>query len=99
MAKVKTVTLTFDESDLTDIVEFRVFYDVNAINDKSPYISVPVVAGQTAYEIELPTAVPVTDGSWTLGVIAVDDAGNESDMDTITRFFDFIPPAKPVWRN
>ena len=98
MAKIKKVVLTFDEADLTDVVEFRVFYDQNSITESSPFVTIPVVAGQTAYVLELPTAVPVTEGTFNLGVIAVDDAGNESDMDVLTRFFDFVAPAKPKWR-
>lgn len=101
MAKVKTATLTFDEADLTDVVSFRVYYSQGdaGVSYKSPFITIPVVAGQTEYPVEFPTTVPVTDGQWNLGVSALDDMGNESDMDAISPFFDFIPPAKPVWRR
>jgi hypothetical protein len=99
MAKIKKVTLIFDEADLTDVVEFHVYYDQSPITELSPFIVVPVVAEQTVYPLILPDAVPVGEGTYNLGVIAVDDAGNESDMDTLTRFFDFTPPGKPSWRK
>lgn len=98
MAKIKKVVLTFDETDLTDVVSFKVFYDVAAISEISPFVPINVVAGQTAYNVEFPTLVPVTDGLYNLGVVAVDDAGNESDMDVISRFFDFVAPHAPKWR-
>lgn len=99
MAKIKKVTLIFDEADLTDVVEFHVYYDQNQITELSPFVPILVVAGQNAYPLILPDAVPVGEGTYNLGVVAVDDAGNESDMDTLTRFFDFTPPAKPAWRK
>lgn len=98
MAKIKKVVLTFDEADLTDVVSFKVFYDTDIIDETSPFVPIIVVPGQTAYNVEFPTAVPVTDGLYNLGVVAVDDAGNESDMDVISRFFDFVAPHAPKWR-
>jgi len=98
MAKIKKVIITFDETDLTDVVGFKVFYDIAIINESSPFLTVSVIPAQTAYNLELPTAIPITDGTYNLGVVAVDNAGNESDMDVMTRFFDFTPPKKPVWR-
>ena len=47
MAKIKKVVLTFDEADLTDVVEFHVYYDQNQITELSPFVVIPVVAGQT----------------------------------------------------
>ena len=101
MAKIKKVTMTFDQADLTDCVKFRVYYNKAELGAESPFVEIPVVQGQTAYDVVFPDAVPVTmeEGSWNLGVSAVDDEGNESDMDVITPFFDFIPPAKPAWRR
>lgn len=99
MAKIKKATITFDEADLTDVVEFRIYYAQTAIGESSPFVTISVVQGQTAYPVEFPTAVPVTEGQYNIGVAAVDDAGNESDMDVISPFFDFTPPAKPVWRR
>lgn len=98
MAKIKKVTVTFDESELTDVAGFKVYYDRESISEASPFLTVAVIPAQTAYNLELPTAIPITDGTYNLGVVAVDNAGNESDMDVMTRFFDFTPPKKPVWR-
>lgn len=104
MAKIKKVTCTFDAADLADFVNFRVYYRQEAYTEDTegvPYIEIPVVPGKTAYDVVFPTAIPVTmeEGQWQLGVTAVDDAGNETDMDVINPFFDFIPGQKPVWRR
>jgi hypothetical protein len=102
MAKVKTVTITFDAVDLVGVAKFKVYYNLTAfteLSDGIPYVEIPAKPEQTAYDIVLPTAVPLVDGQWTLAVTAVDEAGNESDMDMMNAFFDFTPPKKPVWRR
>lgn len=100
MAKIKKVTLTFDEADLTSVAGFKIYYDVVAINENSPSVVIPMVSGQTAYDVLLPVVVPLTDGTYNLGVCALDESGNETDMDVLTRPFDFTPPpGKPVWRR
>jgi hypothetical protein len=99
MAKIKKVTLTFDEADLTGVAGFRIYYDTAPIGDTSPFVAIPMVLGQTAYDVILPTVIPLTDGTYNLGVVALDESGNESDADVMTRPFDFTPPAKPVWRR
>lgn len=104
MAKIKKVTMTFDLEDLTDVVKFKVYYNRNIFTEENegiPFVEIPVVAGQNSYNVEFPTAIPVMmeEGQWNLGVVAVDDQGNEGDMDMISPFFDFVPPAKPVWRK
>lgn len=102
MARVKKVTLTFDEASLEDVASFHVYYEPaeKEISATSPYVNIPVVAGQLAYDVEFPTLVPVVDGNYNLGVCAADAVGNEGDLDVISHFFDFTPPqAKPVWRR
>jgi len=99
MAKIKKVALTFDMEDLTGVAGFRIYYDKNVISGDSPFVDVPLVTGQTAYTIEFPTIINLSEGTWNLGVCAIDEAGNEGDMDVITNFFDFTPPGKPIWRR
>jgi hypothetical protein len=72
------------------------------LTDESPFVEIPVVSTQTQYDLTFPDLVPVVleyEGEWNLGIVAVDDEGNESDMDVINPFFDFVAPAKPVWRR
>lgn len=100
MARIKKVTLTFDETDLTSVAGFKIYYDVVPLNDNSPSVSIPVEVGKTSYDVILPTIIPLTDGTYNLGVCALDEAGNETDMDVLTRPFDFTPPpGKPTWRR
>ena len=99
MAKIKKVTITFDEVDMTGVMKFKVYYDIVALNELSPFVEIPAVSGQTAYPVEFPTMIPIGEGTYNLGVVAVDEAGNESDMDVMSSFFDFTPPGKPTWRK
>ena len=100
MAKIKKVTLTFDEIDLTSVAGFKLYYDTVPINDNSPSVVIPVVPTQTVYDVVLPVIIPITDGTYNLGVCALDEAGNETDMDVLTRPFDFTPPpCRPMWRR
>ncbi len=99
MARIKKVVLSFDMLELTGVFGFRVYYYQGDWNEESPFIDIPLVAGQTAYDLEFPTLINLAEGTWNLGVCALDEAGNEGDMDVLNRFFDFTPPGKPIWRR
>ncbi len=101
MSKIKSKSLIFDESDMTDIKEFNVYYclSIEELTYDTPKVVIPVVSGQTAYEVTLPTLIPaITEGEYKLGVAAVDTSENISDINVMTSFFDFAPPKAPTWR-
>lgn len=57
-----------------------------------PHVVIPAVPEQTEYAYQLPGAVPLTEGEWTLWIAAADAEGNISDPASVTRPFDFTPP-------
>jgi hypothetical protein len=95
MARIKTRILSFDLP--TDAVQYRVYYCEGGFVDYvDPYFEAVVLAGVYHYEVELPTMIPITSGTWTLGITAFDAEENESDMVTITHPFDFVAPNAPT---
>lgn len=100
MSKIVSKKLWFDEADMTGVVSFYVYYarSPEVITYETPHVTIPALPGQTAYEVDLPVMVPVGEGSYNLGVAAVDEAGNISDIDVMASFFDFTAPTAPKWR-
>ena len=99
--KIVSTTLFFDESDLAGVKEFYVYYEdfPTTVTYDSPKLVIPAVIGQTAYPVRFPADISLDEGSHNLGVAAADDAGNISDIDVMTYFFDQTAPQKPVWRR
>lgn len=100
MSKIGSRKLWFDQADMTDVVSFNIYYcqAPAVVGYETPRVVVPAVPGQAAYSVDLPTMVPIAEGNYNLGVAAVDSAGNISDIDVMSSFFDFTAPAKPKWR-
>jgi hypothetical protein len=101
MAKIISKKLIFDELDMSGVASFNIYYakTPEVITYETPFVTMPMVAGQTAYEVNIPAMVPVLEGEYNLGIAAVDGSGNISDIDVLTSFFDFTPPAAPKWRR
>lgn len=100
MAKIVSKKLWFDMTNMTDIAFFNIYYVLApaAITYDSPKVVVTAIPTQTAYEVDVPLMVPIGEGTYNLGVAAVDTAGNISDIDVMTRPFDFTAPGAPKWR-
>lgn len=100
MSKIVSKTLWFDEVDPTDIKYYNVYFVKvpESITYDSPKIVMTAVATQTAYQVDIPAMVPLGEGTYNLGVAAVDSAGNISDIDVMTSPFDFTAPPAPKWR-
>ena len=61
------------------------------------YLSPKVEVAMPTVELTLPASFDMsTEGNYKIGISAKDSAGNESDMATVIRPFDFTPPAMPV---
>jgi hypothetical protein len=100
MAKIVSKKLWFDQLDMTDVKFFNIYY-VKAptpVTYDTPKVVITAVPGQTAYEVDVPLMVPIGEGTYNLGVSAVDSGGNISDIDVMTRPFDFTAPVAPKWR-
>jgi hypothetical protein len=94
MAKIRKYRLSWNASESTDVSNYKFYYDTNPLSYDSPNVNVGNVT-----EIFIPNDVPdfpLVDGIYNLGVSAVDDAGNESDMAVINEFpFDLVAPNAP----
>jgi hypothetical protein len=93
--KIVSKTFAFDLVSTDGVKGFNVYYDVNPLTYDSPKKSYDVVAGKLTYEIKLPDEIPITEGQYNLGASTFDEAGNESDIASISYFFDLTPPQKP----
>ena len=96
MAKIKSVTLSFPASDSPDVVGYKLYYALEGmgLNYDSPFINLGNVI-----EVNLGGFPDLAglDGVYDLGVVAIDDAGNESDMSmAVSVPLDFSAPAAPV---
>lgn len=93
MAKIKTVTLTFPASPSEDVVGYKLYMEPEdtAVSHSSPAYD---LSGTT---VDLVMVLPGdTDGLYNLGIVAVDDVGNESDFSLINNVpLDFVPPESP----
>jgi hypothetical protein len=100
MAKIINKKLTWTASDSTDVVGHNVYIrtGINTLtyDDLKLYVVMPTV------EVSLPDGFPgfpLFDGDFMIGISAVDDWGNESDIVSIARPFDFIAPNVPTNLN
>jgi hypothetical protein len=97
--KLATVKKYFDEADLTNVDHFNFYYvTFPAIPDyTSPSAKIPVVAGQTKYEVDLPGEFNLPVGVYNIGISAADASGNETDIDVIE--VPLAVPTAPKWER
>lgn len=96
MSKVKDVTLEFPGSDSPDVVGYRLYIE------ESPAV---VTHNSSFFDLGNNTSVLLNnivspsggiDGVYNIGVVAVDDVGNESDFSLLNDVpLDFVPPNPP----
>lgn len=96
MAKIKEKFLSFPPSDSPDVVEYKLYYvpSGTTLNYDAPFINL----GSQTSDINLGgfTELAGLDSIYDLGVVAVDDVGNESDMSVATDVpLDFTAPSAP----
>jgi len=93
MAKIQSMNLTFPPSPSADVVEYKLYIEPEgvAVTHSSPSYDLP---GTT---VNLAAVLPEeTDGTYNLGIVAVDDVGNESDFSLMGAVpLDFVPPESP----
>lgn len=92
MAKAATKTLSFPASGSPDVVSYKLYVE------ESP---TEVTYDSQSYDLGNNTSVELGsiaefDGTYNLGVVAVDDAGNESDMSLASDIpLDLVAPEAP----
>lgn len=99
MAKIVKRRIRWNPSDSTDVSEYKVYWkvgggDIDIAVD--PFKLFPPTAPLQAI---VPDDIPELgdiDDDVTIGIAAVDDVGNESDLDLITVPFDTSAPSAPT---
>jgi len=95
MSKIKDVTLTFPEVNAPDLVGYKLYFQETPapVSYNSQFID---LGKNNSVNINTLDPLKNVDGVFNLGVTAVDDAGNESDMTTVSGVpLDFIAPDAP----
>ena len=93
MAKVNDVTLSFPPSESTDVVGYKLYLETSPteVTHDSPSYD---LGNNTS--VLLNTMLGNIDGTFNIGVVAVDDVGNESDFSLMNDVpLDFVPPEAP----
>ena len=103
MAKVKETVLMFVKSDSPDVIGYALYVEevpvgVTYASDRIELGS-PQADGNGTIEVSIQELEGMTtrDGVYNLGIVAVDDAGNESSMEVIQNVaLDFSAPNPPT---
>lgn len=93
MAKVKDVTLSFPASPSADVVGYKLYMEPSPaeVTHNSPSYD---LGNNTT--IALNSLLVDVDGTYNLGVVSIDDVGNESDFSLLSDIpLDFVPPQPP----
>lgn len=101
MAKVRSMKIKFAPSASPDVVSYKLYTEADPgpvdYNSTSYDLGMPPLNADNKCEVDLATVLPGSiDGVYNLGVVAVDDAGNESGMSKADAVpLDFSAPAAP----
>jgi len=93
MSKIKNVTLDFPASPTSDVVGYKLYIEESptVITHDSPFHD---LGNNTT--VVLNEIVGELDGIYNIGIVAVDDVGNESDFSLVDDVpLDFVPPEVP----
>lgn len=94
MAKIKKRRVHWTPSNGENVVGYRLYW---SLNGEVAYDSEFADVGNVT-ELVLPDDIPsfpLVDGNVGLGITAINEIGNESDLTKSSVFFQFIPPEAP----
>lgn len=97
MAKIKPKTISWNPSESDDVAGYRVYHkpaDGNPFDYGDPFVETP--ANEITAPDDFPEGAFSAETEYLIGVSAVDDMGNESDIAEVSSPFDFIPPEPPT---
>lgn len=97
MSKIFSRTIKWNPSTDADVVSHRVY--IVQGTEEPDYTDLNVTVNMPKAQLVVPDefpGFPLYDGDYTIGIVAVDDWGNESDMAVATHPFDFIAPSAPT---
>lgn len=95
MAKIVKRTISFSPSGAPDLIGYKLYWSTDTPVD---YTSANADIGNKT-TIIIPDDVsnfPLVEAQVNIGITAIDDMGNESDMATTTAPFDFDAPDAPT---
>jgi hypothetical protein len=95
MGKIKKKRICWEPSVSTDVVKYRLYWSEDGLVD---YTSKSVDLGNDT-EVIIPDDIPSfprVNGDMALGITAVNEAGNESDLTKITSKINFLVPDAPT---
>lgn len=96
MSKVLSTKVSFPPSESPDVVGYKLYLETapNPVTYSSPSFD---LGNKTEVFISDLPGMDQIDGTYNIGVSAVDDAGNESDLKVIEGVsLDFFAPAAPA---
>lgn len=102
--KLKQRELRWTPSASPDVVAYRLYFEPApappTYDSPNADLGLPAVdeaTGKAAVDLASLAGMTTTDGIYNLGLVAVDDAGNESSMTILTEApLDFIAPDAPT---
>jgi len=94
MSKVRTYRISWTISASSDVVGYKIYYAPENVNYTSPFVSIGAVDNVTIPN-DIPD-FPLIDGTYEIGIAAVDDVGNESDLTVVSAPFDLVAPDAPT---
>lgn len=95
MAKIRKRKIRWNPSSTADVVGYKVYWSVGGgVNYNSESAEVGMRT-EVILPDELPS-FPLVEGEIELGITAVNEIGNESDMTTFSAPFEFAVPAPPA---
>lgn len=97
MAKIKQRRIAWTAPPTGDVVAHRVYWEQEGtpVGYDSQFVEVPMPKVELFIPSEAP-ALDGVDGTYNIGVTAVDNVGNESDFLEGVIFFDFVAPDAPT---
>ena len=98
MAIVNSKKISWDAAPDADIVKHWVFAvpEGQTIDPKStPHVEITMPTTEIVAPDDFPAGTFSGDSNYTIGLVAVDDVGNMSDLVTVSAPFDFIAPGAP----
>ena len=94
MGKIKQKRLRWEPAAGEEVVKFKLYWSENATVDYTSSVAELGAVTQVVLPDDIPS-FPRMAGDLELGVSAVNQAGNESDITRISAYFDFTVPEAP----
>lgn len=95
MTKIKNLKISFAPSDSPDVIGYKMYIEEtpNLVTYNSEYFD---LGNNTTIDLSTLSGITTKDGIYNIGIVAIDDAGNESSMSKANDIpLDFMAPNPP----